>query len=145
MRKLLFCSVVLLSGLGAAAPAFAGDSALGPNDEIVPIVAPGEQIGIACDALAVAQTNSDVRVVLTISAAPGESPGYSKVLATDQKLAKGSVHVKVPNTPDIADHTYDLSVYVMDKKGSQSCDAGHVRVAQRMSQFFSHQTDREHS
>ena len=134
MRAAWTGGAVFLSALAVCGPAFAGDSDLGPNDEIVPIVAPGEQIGIACDALSVAQASSDVRVVLTISAMPGDSAtGYNKVLATDQQLGKGTVRVKVPNTPDIADHTYDLSVYVVDPKGSQSCDAGPLKVAKAVS------------
>jgi hypothetical protein len=131
MRMFLIGGALLVAIGG---PAFAGDTALAPTDEIVPVVSPGEQIGIACDALSVAQQNSDVRVVLTISAAPGDTaPGYKKVLATDQQVSKGAVHVKVPNTPDIANHTYDMSVYVMDNKGSQSCDAGSVKVTQALS------------
>jgi hypothetical protein len=134
MRIMWMGGAALLSTLTICGPAFAGESALAPTDEIIPIVSPGEQIGIACDALSVAQQDSDVRVVLTISAAPGDaSSGYNKVLATDQQVSKGAVHVKVPNTPDIANHVYDMSVYVMDPKGSQSCDAGPVKVTQAVS------------
>jgi len=125
---------VLLCALATSGSAFAASIdavRLGPNDEVVPIVAPGDQIGISCDALQVAQQSSDVRVVLTVSAIPGDSmPAYQKVLATDQQLNKGSLQVTVPNTPEIGNHTYDLTIYVMDKKGSQTCDAGHVKVAQ---------------
>jgi hypothetical protein len=135
---------MLLGTLTICGPALAGDSALAPTDDVVTIVSPGEQIGIACDALSVVQQNSDVRVVLTISAAPGEiPPGYRKVLATDQQLSKGTVHVKVPNTPEIANHTYDMSVYVVDPKGSQSCDAGSVKVTQSLSML--EQTGSKHS
>jgi hypothetical protein len=135
---------MLLSALTFCGPALAGDSALAPTDDVITVVSPGEQIGIACDALSVVQQNSDVRVVLTISAAPGETPpGYRKVLATDQQLSKGTVHVKVPNTPEIANHTYDMSVYVVDPKGSQSCDAGSVKVTQSLSML--EQTGSKHS
>jgi hypothetical protein len=133
MRTLLLGSALLL---GLSAPAFAAPvSTRVADNEIIPVVVPGEQIGIACDALEVAQSDSDVRVVLTISAAPGDSSttGYKKVLATDQQVSKGAVRVKVPNTPDIANHTYDMSVYVVDPKGSQSCDAGSVKVTQTLS------------
>ena len=133
MRFGIFATAIL-SGLAAlSAPALAGDSALNAATEIVPIVAPGEQIGIACDALLIAQQNSDVRVVLTVSAAPGESGGYGKVLATEQKVSKGAVSVTVPNMPELADHTYDLSVYVMGAKKSLTCDAGHVKVSGHLS------------
>jgi len=144
MRTVLIGCGVLLGALAMSGSAFAGSKAAGASDEVIPVVAPGDQIGIACDALQVAQQNSDVRVVLTISAIPGDSmPGYQKVLATDQQLKNGSVQVTVPNTPEIADHTYNLNVYVMDKKGSQSCDAGHVKVAQTLSVL--RRTDAQHS
>ncbi|HEY5337044.1 MAG TPA: hypothetical protein VIJ85_02480 [Rhizomicrobium sp.] len=135
MRKILIAAAFLTGTLSICGPAFAGDVAAPVSgSEMIPIVAPGEQIGIACDALSVAQANSDVRVVLTVSAMPGDvAPGYKKVLATDQQVSKGSVHVKVPNTPDIANHTYDLSVYVVDPRGAQSCDAGAVKVSRAVS------------
>ena len=144
MRAAWISGAALLGALTICGPAFAGDSALAPNDDVITIVSPGEQIGIACGALSVAQQNSDVRVVLTISAAPGDTaPGYNKVLATDQQLSKGTVHVTVPNTPEIANHTYDMSVYVMGNKGSQSCDAGSVKVKQAVSML--EQTGSKHS
>ena len=131
MRTLLIASA-MLSVAGFCSPALAGDSVLGPNDEVIPVVAPGDMIGVACGPLQVAQKDSDVRVVLTVSAKPGDTnPGYGKVLATEQKVAAGSVHVTVPDLPDISDHVYDLTVYVVGTKGAQTCDAGHVKVAQQ--------------
>lgn len=133
MRMKILASAMLMGAAAFCSPAFADDSVLGPNDEIIPVVAPGDQIGVACGALKVAQQNSDVRVVLTVSAMPGnsDSPGYGKVLATEQKVARGAVHVTVPDLPNISDHTYDLTIYVVGTKGLESCDAGHVKVAQR--------------
>lgn len=133
MRTMFLSSAILL---GLSVPALAAPlSTRIADSEIIPVVVPGEQIGIACEALEVAQSNSDVRVVLTISAAPGDAQtsGYKKVLATDQQVSKGAVRVTVPNTPDIANHTYDMSVYVVDPKGSQTCDAGSVKVTQTLS------------
>jgi hypothetical protein len=144
MRTAWIGGAAVLGALTICGPAFAGDSTLAPTDDIITVVSPGEQIGISCNALSVAQQNSDVRVVLTISAAPGDSPpGYNKVLATDQQLSKGTVRVKVPNTPEIANHTYDMSVYVMDNNGAQSCDAGSVKVTQTLSLL--EQTGGKHS
>jgi len=132
MRTSLFASAMLMSVAAFCSPAFAGDSVLGPDDEVIPVVAPGDQIGVACGPLQIAQKDSDVRVVLTVSAKPGETNlGYGKVLATEQKVAAGAVHVTVPDLPDISDHVYDLTVYVVGTKGSQTCDAGHVKVAQQ--------------
>jgi hypothetical protein len=132
MRTRIFASAALMSVAAFCSPAFADDSMLGPNDEVIPVVAPGDIIGVACGPLQVAQKDSDVRVVLTISAKPGDkSPGYGKVLATEQKVAAGAVRVTVPDLPDISDHTYDLTVYVVGTKGAETCDAGRVKVAQQ--------------
>ena len=100
------------------------------EDEIVPNVMPGDQIAIACGALEQRSADSDVRVVLTISAVPGESvPGYKKVLATDAQLLKDAVRVRIPSVPDLEDHTVDLNVYVVDDKGAQRCNAGHMKIS----------------
>ena len=132
MRTKILASAMLMAMTAFCSPAFADDSVLGPDDEVIPVVAPGDQIGVACGPLQIAQKDSDVRVVLTISAMPGDdNPGYGKVLATEQKVAAGAVRVTVPDLPDISDHTYDLTVYVMGTKGAQTCDAGHVKVAEQ--------------
>jgi hypothetical protein len=137
MHKLLI-GVAGLAAVAVAGPAFASGpsgsvpaaaSALPDDVEIVPQVTPGDQIAIACNALSNSKPDSDVRVVLTISAIPGEStPGYKKVLATDEQVAFGAVRVRIPTVPDIAEHTVNLNVYVVNDKGSQSCDAGHVKI-----------------
>jgi hypothetical protein len=100
----------------------------------VPVVAPGEMIGIACEALSYSAPDNDVRVVLTISATPSgsEDPGYKKVLATNEQLTKGAVHVRIPEVPDLANRTVDVNVYVVNAMGSHSCDAGHMHIAHRL-------------
>lgn len=96
----------------------------------IPQVAPGDQIAIACNPLQAREADSDVRVVLTVSAAPGEADlGYKKVLATDAQLLKDAVRVRIPKAPDLDDHTVDLDVYVVDNKGSHRCDAGQMKVS----------------
>ena len=120
----------------AAAPAWAQSdprsivSRLQDDVEIVPQVIPGDQIGIACTALTRSNADSDVRVVLTIAAEPGETPpGYKKVLATDEQIAHGAVRVRIPSVPDLADHVVNVDVYVVgDKGGAESCDAGHMKI-----------------
>jgi hypothetical protein len=103
---------------------------LGDATEIVPKVTPGDQIAIACDALEQRGADSDVRVVLTISAMPGESaPGYQKVLATDEQLLKDAVRVRIPTVPELEDHTVDLNVYVVSDKGAYHCDGGHMKIS----------------
>ncbi|MBI1330077.1 MAG: hypothetical protein GC166_09270 [Alphaproteobacteria bacterium] len=99
--------------------------------EAIPIVSRGDALSIACDALQYRKPSSDVRVVLTISAAPGEtSPGYKQVMATEEELMRGAVRVRVPNVPDIENHTINLDVYVINDEGSnKSCDAGHWKIS----------------
>jgi|HubBroStandDraft_6_1064221.scaffolds.fasta_scaffold792776_1 hypothetical protein len=135
--------ILCLAGIAAltlTSPTYAAGTNLGqlpgtitpyaPGDEIMPNVLPGDQIAIACGALEQRSADSDVRVVLTISAVPGESgPGYKKVLATDAQLLKDAVRVRIPSVPDLAEHTVDLNVYVVDDKGSQQCDAGHMKIS----------------
>jgi hypothetical protein len=138
-------SRLLLSAIAAvviASPAWAAnaksvtmaapDTADSTEIETVPFVNPGDQIGIACTALTRSDADSDVRVVLTISAAPGdEGPGYKKVLATDEQISHGAVRVRIPTAPDLEDRTVNVDVYVVDDKGTQSCDAGHMKIVRR--------------
>jgi hypothetical protein len=102
------------------------------GSEVVPNVEPGEQIMIACAPIEHRDANADVRVVLTIAAAPTDVPaGYKRVLATDEELGKYGVRVRVPDLPNLPDHTVNLDVYVMNGDTHRSCDAGHVRVVQK--------------
>ena len=102
--------------------------------EVVPLVNTGDQIGIACNALTKSDPDSDVRVVLTISAEPGETPpGYKKVLATEEDVGHGAVRVRIPTVPDLENHTVNVDVYVMGDKGTESCDAGHVKIVRQRS------------
>jgi hypothetical protein len=130
-----FLGLAGIAALTMAAPAYAQlPSAITPfvpsDEEIVPNVMPGDQIAIACGALEQRAADSDVRVVLTISAVPGESaPGYQKVLATDAQLLKDAVRVRIPSVPSLEDHTVALNVYVVSDKGSQQCSAGHMKIS----------------
>ena len=95
-----------------------------------PNVTPGDNIMIACDAVEKRAADSDVRVVLTISAVPGESaPGYAKVLATDELLLKDAVRVRIPQLPNLEDHTVGLDVYVVGSANAEHCDAGHMKIS----------------
>jgi hypothetical protein len=136
--------LVGMAAFTAASPAFAmGGNTTTPNNvtpyepvdadsEIVPSVMPGDNIAIACDAVQQRAVDSDVRVVLTISAVPGETPpGYKKVLATDEQLLKDAVRVRIPTVPELEDHTVNVNVYVVGEDGSQHCDAGHMKISER--------------
>lgn len=95
-----------------------------------PDVTPGDNIMIACDAVEKRAADSDVRVVLTISALPGETaPGYAKVLATDEQVLKDAVRVRIPQLPSLEDHTVGLDVYVVGAANDEHCDAGHMKIS----------------
>jgi hypothetical protein len=138
--RLLLCS---LAAIALADPVWAEgvDNVSAPpssglpddaNVEAVPFVSPGDQIGIACMALTKSNPQSDVRVVLTISARPGDTPpGYDHVLATDQQVAHGAVRVKIPSVPDLEDHLVSVDVYVVGDRSAQSCDAGHLKIVRQ--------------
>ena len=138
MRK-IWAAAVLVSATIVAAPAFAQAplqtvqtalaNAFGKGAEVVPNVAPGDELVIACAPIEQRAANSDVRVVLTISAVPNEiPPGYKKVLATDEQLGKYGVRVRVPDVPNLPDHTVNLNVYVVGNATRQDCDGGHLKV-----------------
>ncbi|MDE2181687.1 MAG: hypothetical protein KGJ78_01560 [Alphaproteobacteria bacterium] len=91
----------------------------------LPVVTRGGSLGVAC--AEADRTGADVRVVMHVlpDAAP---PGFAAVLATEQTIDHGTVHVRVPNLPDLSHHTVSVKVYVMDSKGTHTCDAGRVRI-----------------
>lgn len=110
------------------------------SNEVVPNVVPGDEIVVACAPIEQREANSDVRVVLTIAAAPREmTPGFKKVLATDEQVGKYGVRVRVPNIPDLPDHTVNLNVYVVGEKISRGCDGGHLRVVAHHAPDFRHE------
>jgi hypothetical protein len=134
-RSLCLAAVV---ALGAMSPVYASTGVLSKSitpylasgDEVVPRVTPGDQIAIACDAVQNRAADSDVRVVLTISAVPGESDtGYAKVLATDEEILKDAVRVRIPTVPELNDHTVDVNVYVLGDGSEQRCNAGHMKIS----------------
>jgi hypothetical protein len=101
------------------------------NTQALPDLAPGDDVAIACEAIERVADPSNVRVVLTIAAMPGDtSPGYKKILALNEKVTGSAVHLKVPNAPDLENHTVNLSVYVVDTGHSNDCEAGQYRIVQ---------------
>ncbi|MGA7676679.1 MAG: hypothetical protein WCA78_16730 [Rhizomicrobium sp.] len=110
---------------------FAGKTAgYAPPDDRggnVPNVARGQTLGIAC--ADVREAGAVVQVVMQIAHTMGETAtGYDAVLATEQKVSDGAVHVRVPNLPDLSQHTVSVKVFVTDSKGTHSCDGGRVRI-----------------
>ena len=131
------CATVL--GAALASPAISNELMLplagkaasyAPPDDHggnVPNVVRGQALGIAC--ADIRGPAAEVQVVMQIAHAVGETTtGYSAVLATDQKITDGTVHVRVPDVPGISQHTVNVKVYVTDSKGTHSCDGGRVRI-----------------
>lgn len=92
----------------------------------IPKVARGQFLGLACADVERAADDA-VRVVMSL-ASDEPSTGYEGVLATDQTISGTTVHVRVPDLPDLAQHTVRVKVYVTDRRGVHSCDAGRVKI-----------------
>ncbi|MGH6876272.1 MAG: hypothetical protein ACREHV_02715 [Rhizomicrobium sp.] len=125
-------ALVLFPALAANAqlPPAAAPVEAAPQASAFPDVIPGDDIMIACDAVQKRGADSDVRVVLTISAVPGQTtPGYVKVLATDEQLLKDAVRVRIPDVPSLEDRTVGLDVYVVGAASAEHCDAGHMKIS----------------
>ncbi len=86
----------------------------------------GDRMAVACDGIDLA--NSDVRVVLNFSAEGARALGYQGVLATDQTNEAGRVQIRVPDAPDLANHTLNVKVFVLNGATTTMCDAGKVLV-----------------
>ena len=101
-----------------------------PPDEqggSVPNVARGQALGIAC--ADIRGPGAEVQVVMQIAHVLGETAtGYEAILATDQRLGDGAVHVRIPDVPGISQHTVNVKVYVTDARGTHSCDGGRVKI-----------------
>ena len=141
MSKIWIGMAVLSGTAMLAAPAFAQTpnpnakftqiASPDNNTQALPDLAPGDDVAIACEAIERVADPSNVRVVLTIAAVPGDtSPGYKKILALNEKVTGSAVHLKVPNAPDLENHTVNLSVYVVDTGHSNDCEAGQYRIVQ---------------
>jgi hypothetical protein len=129
MRWTALCLTAMCASVTAAAmPPYANELMLpagGLPTDTLPKASRGQFLGVAC-ANVEQVASSAIRVVLYFAA--GEAPGYRGVLATDMVVSSGAVHVRVPNTPDIADHTMFVRVYFVDAAGRHTCDAGKVRI-----------------
>jgi len=103
------------------------------DDQVNPVtgggprtIAPGEKFAIACGCLS---GERDVRVVLMTAKNHDEKPlGFKRLLVTEEYLENGAVRVRVPETPSLANHTFDVRVYVVGPKSVRACDAGRVKI-----------------
>lgn len=126
-----------LAAIGLGTPAFASppyvNELMLPSGGITavehktpPMATRGQFLGLACANIGTAAPDG-VQVVIYLT--PNERPtGYSSVLATEQTVTPGTVHVRVPEMPELANHTVRVMVYYSDASGRHSCDAGKVRI-----------------
>lgn len=94
--------------------------------ETIRKVTRGDKLAIACDGMDL--SSGDVRVVLNVDASGAKKLGYQGVLATEQTHDNGKLQIRVPDAPDLANHTVNVKVFVMNGGSTTSCDAGTVRV-----------------
>ena len=92
----------------------------------MPRIARGQFLGVPCADVEHAAADA-VRVVMSLAA--DETPtGFSGVLATEQTITGGMVHVRMPDFTELAQHTVRVKVYVAGRHGIRTCDAGKVRI-----------------
>lgn len=130
MRWTALCFMAMCAGAPAhALPPYANELMLPTGGTAqassLPKVTRGQFIGVAC-ANVQRVARDAIRVVMYFAA--NEAPGYRGVLATDMQVSAGAVHIRVPDTPDIAEHTMQVRVYFVDANGRHMCDAGKVRI-----------------
>jgi hypothetical protein len=128
----LALTAIGLSAAALAAPPYVNELMLptggitAPSDKMLPRAIRGQFLGVACAKVELAAAEA-VQVVLYL--APNEKPtGYKGVLATEQTVTPGTVHVRVPDMPELAEHTVRIQVYYSDAGGRHTCDAGKVRI-----------------
>ncbi len=106
--------------ISACAPIYVSGSA-------IPNVGRGQDFKFSCSEIG--RTGTDVRVVLKLDPQRGEdTPGYDAVMATDQTVESGTVRVRVPDVPGIANHTVDVKIFITDGHQTRSCDAGRIKI-----------------
>lgn len=104
----------------AYAPSQLGGSEVTPVDR-------GQDLAIECSCVVL--PGADVSVVMALDPVQGETPtGYEKVLLTEETVGGNAVHVRVPDMPDLVNHTVTLKIYVTSAKGTMACDAGRLRI-----------------
>jgi hypothetical protein len=130
-------AIVMIATCAVASPPFASELKLPLGGVIttytspeagggIPKVVRGQLLGLACANVERAAADA-VQVVMSLTS-DEPSTGFTGVLATDQTITSGTVHVRVPDLPELAEHTVHVKVYVTDAQGMHSCDAGSVRI-----------------
>jgi hypothetical protein len=107
-------------GVSTYAPSQLGGVEVTPVDR-------GQDLAIECGCIDM--PGADVSVVMALDPVQGEEPtGFQKVLLTEETVGGNAVHVRVPDLPDLVNHTVTLKIYVTSAKGTTACNAGHLRI-----------------
>ncbi|MDR3528336.1 MAG: hypothetical protein P4L57_13770 [Rhizomicrobium sp.] len=133
MRKAIWL-MIGVCGSAAAALACTDEVRLPVGDTIaiqdsgggsIPHAARGQYLGLAC-----ANVEKDGAVAVVLYPDNNQSPtGIGEVLAIEQKIDAGLVHVRVPDFPELADHTLHVKVFYRNADGSHVCDGGNVKIS----------------
>jgi hypothetical protein len=105
----------------------AGDPVVAPDSGggSTPHAARGQLLGLSCSN--VEKAGDGVSVVLFPN--NNDDPtGITGVLATDQNVEPGLVHVRVPDFPELSDHTLRVKAFYRDAGGAHVCDGGNVKI-----------------
>lgn len=114
--------LVLHSTLGSVTGANSGITAP------IPDVKPGEIFSISGDCVSRVRSADNLRVVLTLAEGDAAKPGYRSVLATDQEIHAGLLHVRVPSMPEAENRVFLVKVFRLGQEAPQICEAGTIRI-----------------
>ncbi len=106
-------------------------SVTGENSGIAAPVAdvkPGDTFTITGECVTRVHSADNLRVVLTIADTDSALPGYRSVLATDQEIRAGGLHVRVPDLPEAANRVFQVKVFHLGQEAPEICDAGTIRI-----------------
>jgi hypothetical protein len=92
----------------------------------IPKVARGQYLGLSCTNIE--QMASDSILVVLYLAMNEPPAGMKGVLATDQTITPGTIHVRVPDMAELVGHTVYVRVYYLESGNQRTCDAGNIRI-----------------
>jgi hypothetical protein len=107
------------------------ESVTGENSGIASPVADvkaGETFTITGECVTRVHSAENLRVVLTLADADTAKPGYRSVLATEQEIGAGGLHVRVPDMPEAANRVFLVKVFHLGRETPEVCDAGTIRI-----------------
>jgi hypothetical protein len=93
-------------------------------------ILPGQTLSITGDCVTEVVSVDELRVVLTLTEAAGNDPGYRSVVAIDQAMHGDALQVRVPNIPESANRIFQVSVFMLRDPTPEMCRAGSIRIGQ---------------